>query len=305
MASVQSNLLKLALRIDPLTTRDNIFQSLSSYIAPSGATNATPIVISTATPHGINSGDDVYIVGVTGNTAANNTTTNPYWIATRLSSTTFSIADKDGTDVAGNGAFIAGNAIVKGMIGSSDGQKFKRQQILDIYNEARFLLFEALKKRMPEKELVKYVSSNIVLRENINFLSGVGSKPSGYIAPLNMIDYNNREIYIKDPSYEMVIRRGELPAYVETTTNRFLIDSGSTFTNVTGTSVMPDSTVTIKYYLTYFGLTTYILSQVLDGTTTESYTDNYIPMVIELGVAISGGYGSQKALALAEKMVGA
>lgn len=67
-----------------------------------GATNATPIVITVAGIHGLYNGQEgVVITGVGGNTAANGT-----WTITRLTAATFSL----NTSV-GNGAYTAGGAI--------------------------------------------------------------------------------------------------------------------------------------------------------------------------------------------------
>src|SRR5574344_739128 len=66
------------------------------------ASNATPIVI-TATAHGFNTGDKVYITGVGGNTAANGT-----WVVTRLTADTFSLNGS-----AGNGTYTSGGTVRK------------------------------------------------------------------------------------------------------------------------------------------------------------------------------------------------
>lgn len=71
--------------------------------AITGATNATPIVVTTATPHGLTSNDKVDISGVTGNTAANGTRR----AITKTGASTFSINGS-----VGNGAYVAGGAIV-------------------------------------------------------------------------------------------------------------------------------------------------------------------------------------------------
>jgi hypothetical protein len=70
----------------------------------SGATNATPIVV-TANSHGYSDGDFVHITGVVGNTACNDlhviqsTTTN-----------TFELTTPAGVSVAGNGSYSSGGA---------------------------------------------------------------------------------------------------------------------------------------------------------------------------------------------------
>ena len=71
-------------------------------LAITGATNATPIVITTAA-HGMVTPDVVTIAGVGGNTAANGT-----WIITRLTATTFSLRGS-----VGNGAYTSGGTATR------------------------------------------------------------------------------------------------------------------------------------------------------------------------------------------------
>lgn len=78
--------------------------SLGAAKTITGATNATPIVITTSTNHGYVTNDSVRIFGVTGNTAANAT-----WHITYISDTTFSL---DGS--VGNGAYVSGGTAEKG-----------------------------------------------------------------------------------------------------------------------------------------------------------------------------------------------
>jgi hypothetical protein len=81
--------------VDP-ATNDTAVKTIT------GATNATPIVITSAS-HGFSNGDVVAIIGVNGNTAANglrkikNVTTN-----------TFELTDTSDANVAGNGAYTSG-----------------------------------------------------------------------------------------------------------------------------------------------------------------------------------------------------
>lgn len=68
------------------------------------ATNATPIVI-TSTAHGYNTGDEVSISGVGGNTKANGLRT-----VTVINANSYSLQDLFGNDVAGNAAYTSGGA---------------------------------------------------------------------------------------------------------------------------------------------------------------------------------------------------
>jgi len=76
----------------------------------SDASFATPIVITSAAPHGLLTGNIATIDGVLGNIAANGT-----WTITKLSGTTFSL---DGS--AGNAAYTGGGQIAGGDLGQVD-----------------------------------------------------------------------------------------------------------------------------------------------------------------------------------------
>jgi hypothetical protein len=71
---------------------------MGSLLDVTGASNASPIVITTALAHGLKTGQQVAIASVGGNTAANGD-----WTVTRLSATTFSL---DGS--TGSGAYTSG-----------------------------------------------------------------------------------------------------------------------------------------------------------------------------------------------------
>lgn len=73
----------------------------ASPLVISAATNATPIVCTTAT-HGFSVGDVVTITGALGNTAANGT-----WVLSAVTGTTFTL-----TDSVGNGTYTANSGYV-------------------------------------------------------------------------------------------------------------------------------------------------------------------------------------------------
>ncbi len=68
-----------------------------------GASNATPIVITTTSTAGMSNGDLVTIAGVTGNTAANGN-----WIIQGLTATSFQLKTLNGNNSTGNGAYVSG-----------------------------------------------------------------------------------------------------------------------------------------------------------------------------------------------------
>ncbi|MCP3882363.1 MAG: hypothetical protein GY701_28810 [Sulfitobacter sp.] len=72
-----------------------------------GATNATPIVV-TAAKHGLANGDMVRIEGVVGNTAANSETSGLFIVANVAADTFELTTHAAGANVAGNGAYVSG-----------------------------------------------------------------------------------------------------------------------------------------------------------------------------------------------------
>lgn len=71
-----------------------------------GATNATPIVI-TATSHGYSNGDIVSIYGVGGNSAANGV-----FKVANVTTNTFELTTRAGSNVAGSGAYTSGGRVM-------------------------------------------------------------------------------------------------------------------------------------------------------------------------------------------------
>lgn len=93
------------------TTAYTALDAVGTSLAVTGATNASPIVLTTGT-HNLADGDPVTVASVGGNTAANG---NYFAKVTGQSSTTFALySDKDlTTPVAGNGAYTSGGTVAK------------------------------------------------------------------------------------------------------------------------------------------------------------------------------------------------
>ena len=72
-----------------------------SALTISGATNATPIVVTTTTAHGITDVSYATVAGVGGNTAANGT-----WVVERVTTTTLKLRNS-----VGNGAYTSGGSL--------------------------------------------------------------------------------------------------------------------------------------------------------------------------------------------------
>lgn len=80
---------------------------ITSTLTIAGATNATPIVVTTTTPHLLTRDATVYISGVTGNTAAND-----FWTITPIDASSFSLQGS-----VGNGDYVNGGTAQTALIG--------------------------------------------------------------------------------------------------------------------------------------------------------------------------------------------
>ena len=100
----------------PITVTGPIQATTIRAVAPgtvtiTNATNATPIVV-TAVSHGLVTGDNISISGITGNTNANG-----YFKITRLTADTFSLQNySTGADIAGTGAYGGAPVAVTGIV---------------------------------------------------------------------------------------------------------------------------------------------------------------------------------------------
>ena len=84
-----------------------VANNLPSGKTVSAATNATPIVVTTTTSHGLQTNEIFTISGVLGNTAANGT-----FVAGTVTPTTVALlAYPGGTSVAGSGAYLSGGTL--------------------------------------------------------------------------------------------------------------------------------------------------------------------------------------------------
>lgn len=84
-----------------------VANNLPSAKTVTGATNATPIVVTTSTNHGLQTNEVIQVTGVTGNTAANGTFTAVVLSPTTVALTTY----PGGANVAGTGAYVSGGTL--------------------------------------------------------------------------------------------------------------------------------------------------------------------------------------------------
>lgn len=290
--TAQALLFKIQLLIDPATKNGQKFNDATAVLTVAGASNATPIVITTSANHGLVTGNQVYVTGVGGNTNANNTGANPNWTITKITDTTFSLDNS-----SGNSAWTSGGSVYPSLVGSVDGAAFARQRILDIYNQARMALFTAIDNSMDVSEKITAISGTVIKKTDFTFASGVATKPTGYIQTVKLTDVNGAEITVLPLSlYRQLKDR-------ISTTNRMVFDYGTTFESPDVATPIPPDAAT--YVLRYYGITDFTLSDILGNSTVETFNINYYPIIIELAQAIASEQGTIAVNALAQKLIGA
>jgi len=300
MSTIQKQLLTLALKVDNQTKKGQKFQDATAVLTIINATNASPIVITTSVAHGMETGiHQCYITSVGGNTAANNTAANPNWNITKVNSTQFSL---DGS--TGNGAYTSGGSCYPGLIGAIDGSRFPRQRLLDIYNEARLALFQALSLINDDSEDLSKLTGAIVKTAQVTMtLAGsvlTGPFPADYIEGIEAYDASKNVIEILPAELHGEMLLGENPHLTQAAGYRFIFEINGAFRTDNIGSTWP---ATENIDLRYYALETFTLAQVLAGTVTETFNRKLEPIIVTIGEALANGISQIDAIALAKSLI--
>lgn len=304
--TVQKQLLKLALIVSPTTKNGQVFNDASAALTITGATNATPIVLTFSANHGLKNNDSLYVSSVDGNTAANNTLANPNWTITRISANQVSLNGS-----SGNGAYTSGGTAVPALIGSVDAAAVTKQRFLDVYNQSRYALFNAMKNSMTRAQLSESVGALVVSISNFSFTLAstvsTATKPSGYIDFIGLSNASDVPIFLIKDDFINDVREGSNLDFKQSATNMFVFDVGQQFVSYGTTGVNSGNsflTTAATYKLIYYGISDFTLTDVLGNTTTETYNEQYHPLLIELAEAIFDEQGTVQINALATKLLG-
>ena len=286
---------RLAVRIDPRTKAGQVpFNDKTAAIAVTATANSGGNVkLTTASAHGMISGNECYISDIVGTTEANNTLANPAWTATVVDPTNFTIP------VTYANAWVSGGTVTPAMVCSSRGA-LEPAELLDIYNRARFAAFAALRAKYGDdrKTFLREVGA-LLLTTTVNF-SGTGPTsadiPTGYIDWQFMYDANGT-ITLYGP-IEAQAALDNRPNYTDSAVYRHVYETNDKF-------VHPKNFVNGSTTLQYFGVSAWTLAQVLAGTTIETYGQVHIDNILELGSAIAQSMGGIELNALSARLFGA
>lgn len=300
--TVQKQLLKLALIISPTTKKGFKFNDSSAALNISNATNATPIVVTTTTNHGYVDNQQVYITAVGGNTAANNTAANPNWTITRISATQFSLNGS-----SGNGAYTSGGTVTAELIGTVDAANITRQRLLDIYNEARKVLFNTIYQSVGSQKLQEYIygtfkSTTITISAYSDPYKTI-VKPSDFIRLVSMTDNASPKvpIVVLPNTLLQEAKRGTHPYYTVSATNLIAFE-----VKVSGNDcwAIPGNAGTTPAHVDYYGITDWVIfNDVVGGSVTEIFSPDVEYAINEIAQAIYQEMNEDQLNALAQQLI--
>lgn len=170
--------------------------------------------------------------------------------------------------------------------------KFTAQQRLDLYNRARIVMFGELRKSLPPDELSRQVNKTIENFNTLTFASGVSTNfPTDCLWPLNLRDAAGAQIFIVRPTLGQIIAAGNIPHFVQSSTNRHVTWEGLQLRNEIGITIIPDAAT---YRLKYYKIAAWTLTDVSTGTALETFNDDYQSTLLEIAVKLALEQGTQE-----------
>ncbi len=177
------------------------------------------------------------------------------------------------------------------------GDQFTAQRIVDIYNEARMALANAIDRYYPKDMKAKAISGTLKKKSDLTFASGVADKTTiaGYIKTERLFNNAGTQISVL-PVSEM-----QETEDLNSASNPIVYEYATSFAQKTvDTAIIANAA---NYVLWYYGVTTYVLSDVTGGTTVEEFNEDWIPVILQLAEAIASEQGSKVVNALAQQLV--
>lgn len=296
MPLLDTMVLRLAQRIDPRNkaAQQTFNDSLAAIAITGAADNGAGLIRITAAGHGLQTSRECYITGVGGTLAANNTLANLAWVATYVSA---SQVDLVGSAFAG--AYTSGGTLTPARIGSSRGDALEPQQILDIYNQGRMAAFAALRRKVGrDLDTLQREVGSLITSATVTFTGStpaVVTKPTGFIDFVSLNDATGVIPLVGADMLEAILEGR--PNWVQSASNRHVYEQGTQL-------VHSSSFVTGACTLKYIGITDFTLTQLLSGTSSETFSDQHLDGILELAQYVSEEHGANEVAALANRLFG-
>jgi len=302
MSTVASNLLKFQLKIDPVAKGTSTTVAAQRFKGSSDGTTITAtsnvsgtLIRITSAGHGLSTGQYCTISGVVGTTEANNTAGNPAWKVTVITSSTFDLVASTYTN-----AWVSGGTVVGCFTNSVDGAKFTRQRLLEMYNEARMVLFNSIyvNRRDELNQLVYSTATTANITWTYGSPNTTAPKPSGYLRLISLMSPTTGvPVIVLDNSLLQTVQLASNPNLTQSATNILGFEIGSNF-------LVPVYSCAGTGTITYYGITAWTwFTDVFGGSTTEIFNSDLEPILIEIACAIADEQSNADTLALAKTLL--
>lgn len=201
--------------------------------------------------------------------------------------------------------------ITESTVGTVDGEFVTVTKLLDIYNQARRALFQAMQQSMsPEAVSVRIpgnmYTSNVTMTQSAGIATG--ALPTDFIRWITM-EQKTSEGYVHlrlrpNTDIARVLDPDNNPDMAQSTTKMFVFLDGRTITHF-GTYVV-SSSGDVSHPLRYYAVREFSTSDIAAAATTEeSFQEGDVPSIIELAKAIANGLDQTGTIDLAKKLIGA
>lgn len=121
-----------------------------------GATNATPIVVTTGSPHRLTTGQSITISGVLGNTATNGS----LLVVDKLSETTFSIRGSSGNGTYTSGGTVTPNSIQRTLYAPGPNNTFRKLVDGATFDDCNYWKKYAIPNVLPQYAFIEVVTDD-------------------------------------------------------------------------------------------------------------------------------------------------
>lgn len=189
----------------------------------------------------------------------------------------------------------AGVLITAANVGAVDGARFTKNRLLDIYNEARMALSNVIQQKLDPVFRREAVGNNILTVTNLQFTSGVATKPAGYVSTLLLRSAAGQVITVLPVALMYATK------HLDGFFNPLVYEKANTLASFNGATYIPNAST---YVIDYFGVSYFALADVTGGTTDETFNQIWEPVILELAQAISLEQGMAQVNALADTLVG-
>jgi hypothetical protein len=189
------------------------------------------------------------------------------------------------------------------MVGSVDGARFTRGRFLDIYNEARMVLFNAIYETKNSLELSRYVygattTASITIAAYSAPYRTI-AKPTGCIRLIGAVDGAGTplRIMVLPNSLLPEVKSGTNPHLTASATNLLAFEIGQNWCIVGNYGTTPAS-------VDYYGITSWTwITDVFPNTTVETFSLDVEPILIELACALADEQSNADVLELAKTLL--